>query len=216
MIIFVRHGETDHNRARLLLGRADPPLTEHGSQQATLAARAVARMSPVRIVSSPLLRARQTADAIAAVTGHSVEIDERLIELDYGTWEGTPLSDADAERVERWKRDSSFAPPEGESLDAVGLRVAAFCLEVAEREAAAVAENMPLVAVSHVSPIKAATAWALGVGPGVAWRMFLGLASITKVAMGPEGPHLLGFNDTAHLDGEEQAPNPGGPRPSLG
>jgi len=198
VIIFVRHGETDHNRARLLLGRADPPLTEHGSQQATLAARAVARMSPVRIVSSPLLRARQTADAIAAVTGHSVEIDERLIELDYGTWEGTPLSDADAERVERWKRDSSFAPPEGESLDAVGLRVAAFCLEASETS-----ELLPLVAVSHVSPIKAATAWSLGVGPSVVWRMFLGLASVTKVAVGPQGPHLLGFNDTSHLDVEE-------------
>lgn len=199
MIIFVRHGETDHNRARLLLGRADPPLTELGTRQAALAAEAVARMFPVRIVSSPLLRARQTAEAIATVTGHTVDIDERLIELDYGSWEGTPLSEADAERVERWRRDSSFAPPEGESLDVVGLRVAAFCLEVAETP-----ELLPLVAVSHVSPIKAATAWALGVGPGVAWRMFLGLASITKVAMGPDGPHLLGFNDTSHLDGLER------------
>lgn len=201
MIIFVRHGETDHNRARLLVGRSDPPLTGLGRHQAALAAQAVARMSPARIVSSPLLRARQTAEAIAAVTGHTVEIDERLIELDYGSWEGRPLSEADAERVERWRRDSSFAPPEGESLDVVGLRVAAFCLEAAELEAAGMAEHLPLVAVSHVSPIKAATAWALGVGPGVAWRMFLGLASITKVAMGPEGPHLVGFNDTAHLDG---------------
>ena len=53
--------------------------------------------------------------------------------------------------------------------------------------------------VTHVSPIKAALAWALGVGDEVAWRTFVAPASVMTVGAGPTGPSLRGFNDTAHL-----------------
>ncbi|GIT00712.1 MAG: hypothetical protein CM1200mP26_24240 [Acidimicrobiales bacterium] len=53
--------------------------------------------------------------------------------------------------------------------------------------------------VTHVSPIKAALAWALGVGDEVAWRTFVAPASVMTVGAGPAGPSLRGFNDTAHL-----------------
>ncbi len=195
MIAFVRHGETEANRSGLLLGRADPPLTARGLDQAHRVAEAVAALGPARLVSSPLLRARQTASLVGEACGLEAEVDERLIELDYGTWDGTSLSAADAERVERWRRDSSLAPHGGESLDEVGMRVAAFCLEAAERTP----DSFPLVAVSHVSPIKAAVAWALGSGQGIAWRMYLELASVTRIRPGPDMPALLSFNETAHL-----------------
>ena len=56
-----------------------------------------------------------------------------------------------------------------------------------------------LLVVSHVSPIKAAVAWALDVGDGVAWRMFVAVASITRIAVTDRGPILRSFNEVAHL-----------------
>jgi len=58
-----------------------------------------------------------------------------------------------------------------------------------------------VVVVSHVSPIKAAVAWALGVGDDVAWRMFLEVAAISRVGIGANGPTLRTYNDTGHLAG---------------
>ena len=82
-------------------------------------------------------------------------------------------------------------PPGGESLEVVADRIASFCDEWLD--------DRVVVAVSHVSPIKAAAAWALGVDGTVAWRMFLGLASITRVGRGRTSPVLLSFNETGHL-----------------
>ena len=56
-----------------------------------------------------------------------------------------------------------------------------------------------VVVVSHVSPIKAAVAWALGVGTEAGWRTHLDTASITRVVIGPHGPLLRSFNETGHL-----------------
>jgi broad specificity phosphatase PhoE len=66
-------------------------------------------------------------------------------------------------------------------------------------ELAARAADETVVVVSHVSPIKAAVAWALGAGESSAWRMFLDVAAICRVRVGPTGPTLVAFNDTAHL-----------------
>ena len=60
--------------------------------------------------------------------------------------------------------------------------------------------------MSHVSPIKAAVAWALGVGPETSWRMFLGVAAICRIEIGPRGPSLVGYNSVAHLAGISSAP----------
>mgnify|MGYP003343543945 CR=1 FL=1 len=62
------------------------------------------------------------------------------------------------------------------------------------------ARDRTIVVVSHVSPIKAAVSWALGVGVEISWRCRLDQASITRVAIGPGGPSLASFNETAHLD----------------
>ena len=73
-------------------------------------------------MSSPLLRARQTAESI----GVPVEVDERWIEVDYGDYDGVALSSPEASRLwERWRTDTSFVPPGGESLEHMAERVAA-------------------------------------------------------------------------------------------
>ena len=188
MIVFARHGETPPNREGLLLGRADPPLTDRGRAQADALARRLGARGATRVVTSPLRRARDTASPIATAWGVPVEVDERLIEIDYGEWEGQPFAALDADLVARWHRDPHIVPPGGESLVAVAARMAMFCSEMLDDETAGA-----VVAVSHVSPIKAAVTWALGVSPELAWRMRLDVASLTRIA---RGPVLLSFNET--------------------
>ena len=191
MIVFARHGQTAPNRDGLVLGRADPELTEEGHRQAALLAAELADEPVSAILTSPLVRARQTADAVGAACGVPVVVDERLVEIDWGAWEGRPAGSLAKADVDKWKADDGTAP-EGESLDSLARRVESFCLEELD-------EDGLVVAVSHVSPIKAAAAWALGVDGTVAWRMFLGLASITRVGQGRTSPVLLSFNETGHL-----------------
>jgi probable phosphoglycerate mutase len=190
VIAFARHGQTAPNREGLVLGRADPELTEEGHLQAALLAARLAGEPVTAILASPLLRARQTAEAIGEACGVPVVLDDRLVEIDWGTWEGRPAGSLATSDVDRWKADKGTAP-EGESLDSLAQRVESFCTEHVE--------DGLVVAVSHVSPIKAAAAWALGVDGTVAWRMYLGLASITRVGQGRTTPVLLSFNETGHL-----------------
>ena len=94
VLIVVRHGRTEANASGLLLGRRlDPALDDLGRRQAAALGRRAARRA--RVVSSPLRRTRETAEAF----GRPVEVDERWIELDYGELDGTPLRDVPARRV---------------------------------------------------------------------------------------------------------------------
>jgi broad specificity phosphatase PhoE len=191
VILFVRHGQTEANRQRLALGRADPPLTERGVEQADALGARLASIDVASVFASPLLRARQTAAPIAAAVGAEVIVDDRLIELDYGEWDGRSFPDLPPDALARWQTDPTFAPPGGESLRTVAERVAGFCTDLLD--------GPTVVAVSHVSPIKAAVTWALGASEELGWRMFLDLASITRIAGRNGRASLIGYNDTAHL-----------------
>ena len=192
MIAFVRHGETEPNRSGVLLGRADPSLTATGREQARSVATALGKSSaPIVVVSSPLRRAVETAEIIAATWEMDVEIDERLIEIDYGDWDERGFGDIPVETLRRWRADPSFTPPGGESLASLQARVNPCATELLEGSADGL-----MIAVSHVSPIKAAVAWALGAGPEIAWRLRLDIASITRIGHGPDGaPIVRSFNE---------------------
>jgi broad specificity phosphatase PhoE len=197
VIILVRHGRTAANAGGLLLGRADPVLDDEGERQAAcLAAELPPSLGgPVTVVSSPLARCRATADAIAAAAGVDVRVDDRWIELDYGELDGVPVSSVPGETWAAWQSDVTWPLPGGESLDQVGRRVRAACEDLLEP-----ASSGTVVVVSHVSPIKAAVAWALGVGDEIAWRLYLAPASITRVGLVAGRPTVRSFNETAHLD----------------
>jgi broad specificity phosphatase PhoE len=186
VLILVRHGRTTANASGLLQGQLDLPLDGVGRAQVAAAVSKIG--TPDLVISSPLLRARQTAEAF----GLRYEIDPRWEELHYGEYEGVAMADVGEAVWARWRTDDDFAPAGGESLHDLGARVRAACEEllVAARE-------RTVVVTSHVSPIKAAVAWALNAPPGISWRCHLDQAAICRIMCTPRGPVLLGFNETA-------------------
>jgi len=192
VLVLARHGEATANAAGLLLGRADVGLTELGRRQAAALG---GRLGPVQaLVTSPLRRATDTAAALDLAVPASV--DARWIEVDYGEFEGRPLGDVPADVWRRWRRDPEFRPRGGESLAEVGRRIAEACEALfADAGAGARSDEGDVVVVSHVSPIKAAVAWALGGDEALAWRLHLSTGSITRIAWGPTGPLLETFNE---------------------
>ncbi len=197
MLILIRHGESTGNAEGLLLGRIDSPLTDRGLEQARSLAATVA--GATRLISSPLARARDTAEALA--TGLPVEIDDRWIEVDYGEYDGRRLGDVPAEVWRKWRSDTTYAPPGGESLAAAGARVRGACAELFADPDGPARGDGTVVVVSHVSPIKAAACWSLGMGDEGAWRLYLANASVTRIRWGPVGPVLAGFNHTPWMPG---------------
>lgn len=193
-LIIVRHGRTAYNAQGLLQGRVDNPLDAVGEDQALVVGEYLVPHvnEETVIISSPLLRARSTAQAIANRTGITVTIDERWTELAYGIYEGVPQSEVPAEVWAKWRSDPHFAPESGETLAQVQERVAGACDELLQSLTGKTA-----VIVSHVSPIKSAVAWALGVDVGVSWRTQLDTASISRITLTPRGPVLRSFNELA-------------------
>jgi broad specificity phosphatase PhoE len=194
MLILVRHGESVANARGLLLGRTDAELTDAGRAQA-LSARTLVHGPVVEVRSSPLRRARDTAELLAL--GPPVALDERWIEVDYGEFEGQPLGAVPSEVWQRWQTDRDFRPQGGETLAEVDRRIAAVCDELfATDGVGARRPDGDVLVVSHVSPIKAAVAWALGT-VDLYWRLHLRTASVTRIGWNRDAPILHGFNEVA-------------------
>jgi len=200
MLILVRHGQSEANAAGLLVGRMDSALTALGKHQAERIGEALVAAHtgrPVRIITSPLSRARDTATIVAAACGAAQPVvEERLIELDYGELDGQRPADLVRGVWSAWRSDPSWRPPGGETLPDLHARLDPLWVALA-----AEAAEGDVVAVTHVSPIKAAVAWVLGAGPELAWKLSLGVASITRVALGGPAPALVSFGETGHLLG---------------
>ena len=124
-LYIARHGETAWNVENRVSGRTDIPLTERGLEQARLLAKNAMDKGIEVIIASPLLRARQTAQAVSDAIGVPVEIDERLIELDFGIFEGGPRTDPDFQHT---RAQFPTRYPGGESAFRLAHRVYG-CLE---------------------------------------------------------------------------------------
>jgi broad specificity phosphatase PhoE len=193
LLILIRHGESVANAQGLLLGRTDAELTEKGMAQAA-AVRQLLRAPVLSLRTSPLSRARDTA----ALLGFDipVDVDDRWIEVDYGEYECQPLRDVPADVWREWRRNPDFRPAGGETLTEVDARVAAACDELfASNDVGARVPGGDVVVVSHVTPIKAAVAWALGMGAELSWRLHLQTASVTRIGWGNDAPVLHGYNE---------------------
>ena len=197
--VLLRHGETPLSAERRFAGRGDIPLTETGRLQAKAAALRLADRGGIDlIVSSPLQRARLTAEAVAAATGAPVQVDNGWIEADFGEWEGLSYAEA-MERwpgeVTAWMKDTSVAPPGGESFAAAGRRVLAALNRLLARSGPG-----RVVVVSHVTPMKTVLRHALLAPPPALRRMHLDVACLCEVDWYADGPAVVrSFNDTGHL-----------------
>jgi probable phosphoglycerate mutase len=197
-LLLLRHGQTALSVERRFSGHGDPDLTELGREQARAAAQRLASSGAVRVVSSPLRRARDTAAAVADVLGVGVDVDVDLVETDFGEWEGLTFTDIRErwpDEVAAWRSDPAVAPPGGESFTAVAARV-----RRARERLVASAPGQTVVVVSHVTPIKTLLQQALDVGSHVLYRIHLDVASLSATDWWPDGNALVRLvNDTTHL-----------------
>ncbi|UVO10664.1 bifunctional RNase H/acid phosphatase [Mycobacterium sp. SVM_VP21] len=198
-LLLLRHGQTELSVNRRYSGRGNPPLTDTGRQQADAAARYLAQRGGIAaVISSPLQRCRDTAEAAARLLQLDVTVDEGLTETDFGAWEGLTFAEAaerDPELHRRWLKDTSTQPPGGESFDAVQQRV----LAARDRIVAEHGGSTVLV-VSHVTPIKTVLRLALDAGPAILYRLHLDLASLSIAEFYGDGPASVRLvNQTAYL-----------------
>jgi broad specificity phosphatase PhoE len=197
-VYLVRHGEVEANVGMRYLGRRDDPLNGVGRKQARQLGEVFTRLKISEVCSSPLQRARVTARAIADATDCGLSVDSRLVEMDFGPWEGLTRDEVIARSaqdkllLERWERDPSVAPPGGESLVAVQNRCLALLNDLLQQGLGSIA------LVSHVGPIKAMLCAALGLPLAGSRRMFLDPATISVVDWSRR-PVLRLFNAHGHL-----------------
>jgi ribonuclease H / adenosylcobalamin/alpha-ribazole phosphatase len=199
--LLVRHGQTPLSAERRFAGRGDIPLTELGRAQAAATAARLAASGVDNVVTSPLRRARNTAEAIAEAARAVLTVDDDLAETDFGRWEGMSFGEVAARwpaEMAAWLADAEAAPVGGESFGAVGRRVL-----VALGRLLQAYPGKTVVVVSHVTPIKTLICQALLAPPAALFRMQIDVASISEIDWFEDGAGVLrSFNDTAHLRDE--------------
>ncbi|HKA98404.1 MAG TPA: histidine phosphatase family protein [Streptosporangiaceae bacterium] len=197
--VLLRHGETALSGERRFAGRGDIPLTGTGLKQAAAAAaRLAARGGLDLIVTSPLERTRQTADAAAAATGVPLVVEDGWMETDFGEWEG--LNHAEAERgwpeqMAAWLNDTGSAPPGGESFASTSDRVLKALDSLLVKHA-----GSTVLVVSHVTPMKILLLNAMLAPPAALRRIQLDVACLCEIDWYAGGIGVVrSVNDTAHL-----------------
>ena len=196
--ILLRHGQTELSTERRFAGRGDIPLTREGVRQAELAARRLAAAGAEVVITSPLQRARRTAEVVAEAAGVPLVVYEELVEADFGSWQGLTFGEAAKkwpDELAAWMASPDAAPPDGESFAMVAMRV----LTGLDRLMADY-QHQTTIVVSHVTPIKTLVCRALLAPPEAMFRMNLDVASLCHIDCFDNGSAVLRtLNDTAHL-----------------
>ena len=179
-----------HHRQALLRrpGQQNPPLNDEGREQARATGEWLAPLAGTfdALVSSPVLRTRQTAEILAEFFDLEIEEEPGIAEMEFGTWDGmsfTEVHEKHPDEISSWLGDLESAPHGGESFRAVEKRV----LEGRDRMMAAYAGRTAVV-VSHVTPIKTLVADALGAPLEAVYRMELAPASVSVISYFRVGP----------------------------
>jgi broad specificity phosphatase PhoE len=159
-ILLARHGETDWNRESRFQGHADPPLNELGRRQAAELAGALAGEQLAAVYSSPLRRALETAEIVAAPHGLTAIPVEGLREVDVGSWQGLTRDEVEERFPEQFRRwlDYGQGWEDGETYEEMGTRALSALQQLAAHHA-----GERLVAITHGGPIRAALARAEGI-----------------------------------------------------
>ncbi|HEY0904186.1 MAG TPA: bifunctional RNase H/acid phosphatase [Marmoricola sp.] len=184
-LILVRHGVTDHTTKKVFSGglaSSNPPLNDEGRAQVRATGEWLSPMAEEidAIVASPVRRTHESAEILGEILGHSVEFEEGIAEMEFGSWDGLTFADVQEQypdELSSWLGNLEHAPGGGESFRAVEARV----LAGRDRIVAAYRGQSVLV-VSHVTPIKTLVADALGAPLDALFRMELSPASVTAIS----------------------------------
>lgn len=199
-MLICRHGVTDYTAEKRFSGSGgvDLPLTDLGEAQAkALATELMSRGGVDIVVSSPLLRTRQTADRVSEAAGCPVEIHSGIAEASFGEWDGftyAEINDRWPEQLRAWLSSADVAPPGGETFNEVRSRV-----EAARRDIIAQHQGLRVAVISHVTPTKIMVGTALEAPLQSVFRMELSPCSISTISWFAEGhASLLGFAEAVH------------------
>jgi alpha-ribazole phosphatase len=192
-LLLVRHGETASNAERRFSGVGDVPLNNRGREQA-LALREALRAEEIHLAySSDLVRALETAEAIAGGRPLGVVPTPDLRELDFGEWEGMTHDEIrrrDPEALRDWEADPfRIPPPGGESLERLDRRVGWFMAGLGDRH-----RGQTVLIVAHAGPIRVLLCRSLGLPPQAHWQFGVGPGSLSELGLYPEGSVLVSLN----------------------
>lgn len=201
LFYFVRHGVSNWNSENRLCGRTDVPLSDEGRRQAARLAERLRGLAPAALYTSPLRRAVETAEIIAATVSLTPVTDERLVELDYGAWEGKTFAEVmeqDAEAFRAWDADPGNVPPRGGESGGQALkRVAPFLDELAARHPG---EREHVIVVCHRTICRLVVCHALGLSPSeYRRRLSMDNAALNIIQSMEKDWRLILLNDTSHL-----------------
>ncbi len=200
-LVLMRHGETEYNRADVFRGRVDLPLNERGKEQARAAAGCLREEDFEAFYSSPLLRAVQTAQAIAGNHGGEVSPREHFTDVDYGDWSGKSIE----EIRKNWPREFSMWEndpegvvfPGGEGVREVRERLSAG-LDKLSRE-----HEGTILLVGHKLINRIMICIALDLPTSGIWKVEQSNAAINYISWRNSGWVIRRLNDTSHLRGLE-------------
>ena len=181
MIYLMRHGQTAMNRKKVLQGRSDLPLNEEGRREARQAGERFRKAGILfdGVYSSPLLRAQETAGLI---TDAPVTVDQRLIEMDYGPYEGMDLLHPAPEVLTFFSDFSRNPAPEGiEPLDQVVRRLGEFLEEIREE-----ARDRTILLSTHAIAMKGALEYLTPESKGGYWSVYIGNCAVYRTGIGKE------------------------------
>jgi probable phosphomutase (TIGR03848 family) len=195
-VLLLRHGRTTANASGVLAGDLPVELDDQGRAQAEAVGVRLAPLTLAAIVSSPLLRCRQTVEL--ALPGRPVEVENGLTECGYGEWIGRPLKELAGDPL--WKtvqqHPAAVTFPGGESMAGMATRAVAAIRSWDVRINAEHGDEAVWVASSHGDVIKAIVADALGLHLDLFQRINIDPGSITAIRYTEHRPFLLRLSDS--------------------
>lgn len=204
-LLLARHAPTDWNGKGRYQGHQDIALGITGREQAALLSKRLAGERIDEVHASDLRRAGETAGAVAAARGLSVNADPRLRELHFGDWEGLTRDEIRQnypEALAAWEAEPlRVAPPGGETLAQLAERVGAFLAGLARGEG----PERTVLVVGHNGSLQVLICLALGLSPLFRWKFSLKPASLSELSLHAGGAILTSLNDVHHLRGVSHA-----------
>jgi len=196
-LLFVRHGETDWNRDRRIMGREEVGLNETGRFQSLALQQALAGFSFDALFSSPILRARETAQILLEGRPLNPIWEERLVEVDYGQWVGKTFAEVRdvPGYVPYFKRLETPVAPGGETLFQVRDRMLAFLEEIKKKH-----PDQVVLAVSHADTIKCVLMAILQIPFENIWRFRIDNVSVSLFESDMAGDRVICINQRGDLD----------------